>query len=296
PLGGERVSVADVRATLERFGLAAHRARGQNFLVDPHLAAKLVARAGVGPGETVLEIGTGLGILTRALAARAARVVSVEIDAGLVRAVHAEGGLPAHVELHHADALELDLAALLPGGGPARVVASLPYAVASPLLRRLLDLRARVEGFGVLLQAEVANRLKAGPGSRDYGSLAVLHQLTVKVGRGLPVSPRCFHPVPRVLSTFLTLTPLREPLLAPGELPEVENLVRAAFRHRRKTVANSLRAALPRLQGEVLERVLHEQGIDPRARAESLAPRELLGLARSLRDAGSAPDALRAPP
>ncbi len=290
------MSAGEVRALLARHGLAAHRDRGQNFLVDPELAAKLVARAGVEPGETVLEIGTGLGILTRALAARAARVVSLEIDAGLVRAVRAEGGLPAHVELLHADALEADLGALLGASAPARVVASLPYAVASPLLRRLLDLRERLLGWGVLVQAEIANRLKAGPGSRDYGSLAVLHQLTVKVGRGLALSPRCFHPVPRVLSTFLTVAPLSEPLLAPGELPWVEQLVRAAFRHRRKTIANSLRAALPRLRGEVLERVLHEQGIDPRARAESLAPRELLAFACGLRAAGGAQDALRAPP
>jgi 16S rRNA (adenine1518-N6/adenine1519-N6)-dimethyltransferase len=289
------VSAADVRATLARFGLAAHRARGQNFLVDPALAAKLVARAGVRPDETVLEIGTGLGLLTRALAARAARVVSLEVDAGLVRAVRSEGALPANVELHHADALEADLADLLGSRGPARAVASLPYAVASPLLRRLLDLRGRLAGWGVLVQAEVANRLKAEPGSRDYGSLAVLHQLTVKVGPGMALSPRCFHPVPRVLSTFLTLTPLTDPLVAPGELPWVEELVRAAFRHRRKTIANSLRAALPRLQGEVLLRVLHQQGIDPRARAESLAPGELLDLARraaaALRGAPDAPGA-----
>ena len=290
------MSATDVRATLARFGLAPHRARGQNFLVDPDLAAKLVARAGVQPDETVLEIGTGLGILTRALAARAARVVSLEVDAGLVRAVRSSGDLPGNVELHHADALEADLAALVGPCGPARAVASLPYAVASPLLRRLLDLRERLGGWGVLVQAEVANRLKAEPGSRDYGSLAVLHQLTVKVGRGMALSPRCFHPVPRVLSTFLTLTPLTEPSLAPGELPWVEELVRAAFRHRRKTVANSLRAALPRLRGEVLLRVLHQQGIDPRIRAEALAPGELLQLARGLADAGGAPDALGAAP
>jgi 16S rRNA (adenine1518-N6/adenine1519-N6)-dimethyltransferase len=249
----------------------------------------------VRPDETALELGTGLGILTRALAARAARVVSLEVDAGLVRAVRASE-LPANVELLHMDALRADLAALVGPHGPARAVASLPYAVASPLLRRLLDLRERLAGWGVVVQAEVANRLKAEPGSRDYGSLAVLHQLTVKVGRGMALSPRCFHPVPRVVSTFLTMTPKSDPLLAPGELPWVEELVRAAFRHRRKTIANSLRAALPRVQGEVLLRVLHEQGIDARARAESLAPRELLDLARRLHGGGGTPDALRAPP
>ncbi|MEN8181994.1 MAG: 16S rRNA (adenine(1518)-N(6)/adenine(1519)-N(6))-dimethyltransferase RsmA [Myxococcota bacterium] len=282
------MSASEVRALLSRHGLLARRDLGQNFLVDPALARKLVARSGVREGETVLEVGPGLGILTRALAAVAARVVTVEVDAGLVRALRASG-LPPNVELRHGDAMREDLEALLRGPGPARVVANLPYAIASPLLRRILDLRVRLEGWSVTLQKEVALRLQAPPGSRDYGSLAVLHHLTVSLEGALDLHPRCFYPVPRVASRFVSLRPLREPRIAPGELPGVERVVRAAFRHRRKTLVNSLRAALPGIGAPEAQRVedgLAALGQNPRCRAEDLTPTELLELTRRLADAG----------
>ena len=171
------MNAAAVRAVLARHRLLARRDLGQNFLVDDAMAARLVELAGVEAGETVIEIGAGLGTLTRALAARAARVIAIEIDAGLVRALRAERLLPDNVELLHADALALDLAALV--SGPARLVGNLPYSVASPLLRRLLDLRGVLTDWSVMLQREVAARVLAAEGSRDYGSLAVLHALTV---------------------------------------------------------------------------------------------------------------------
>jgi 16S rRNA (adenine1518-N6/adenine1519-N6)-dimethyltransferase len=280
------VSPVAVRELLERHGLLARRDLGQNFLVDPALARKLVARAGVTGADWVLEIGAGLGLLTRALAERARRVVALEVDAGLVRALRAGEGLPANAELHHADALEVDLRTLLPPEGPARVVASLPYAIASPLLRRVLDLRDRLEGWSVLVQREVAERLGATVGSPGYGSLAVLHALTVRVESHLDLHPRCFYPVPRITSRFVTVRPLSRPLLSPGELPWVERVVRAAFRHRRKTLVNSLRAAAigPEAPRSEVEHVLARMGLDPLARAEQLGPAALLELARRLAD------------
>ena len=138
----------------------------------------------------MLEIGCGLGVLTRALAPRARRVVALEVDAGLVRAVRAEGALPEGAELLHADALEADLRALLAAEpAPRRVVANLPYAVSSPLLRRLLDLRDLLAGWAVMVQREVARGSLAAPGSRDYGSLTVLHRLVARVERALDVHP-----------------------------------------------------------------------------------------------------------
>jgi 16S rRNA (adenine1518-N6/adenine1519-N6)-dimethyltransferase len=155
---------ASACAVLARHRLLARRDLGQNFLVDDAMATRLVELAGVGPGETVIEIGAGLGTLTQALAARAARVVAIEVDAGLVRALRAERLLPDNVELLHADALSVDLAAL--AGGPARVIGNLPYSVASPLLRRLLDLRGNLLDWSVMLQREVAARVGGG-GTRD---------------------------------------------------------------------------------------------------------------------------------
>jgi len=267
------VSPAEIRALLERHGLRARRDLGQNFLADARLAAKLAAEARVAPGDFVLEIGCGLGVLTRALAERARRVVALEVDAGLVRAVRAEGALPAAAELRHADALGADLPA------PRRVVANLPYAVSSPLLRRLLDLRDLLAGWAVMVQREVAQRLLAAPGTRDYGSLTVLHRLVARVERVLDVHPQCFWPVPEVTSTFLRLEPLAE---APDgeELAEVERIARAGFAHRRKTLVNSLRAEG---RGE-LEGRLAEAGIAPGARAEVVPPETWLRLARAARE------------
>ncbi len=287
---------ADVRALLARRGLAAHRDRGQNFLVDTAVAEAIADAAGLAPGDAVIEIGPGLGSLTRALAARAASVVTIEIDAGLVRALAEEGELPTHVELVHADALAVDLAALARRLGPGvRVVANLPYSVSTPILRRLLDLRGLLAGWLVLVQREVALRTMARPGEPDYGSLAVLHALCVRLERVRDVPPHCFHPVPKVTSTLLRATPLEGgPFDGVGgaeELIWVERIVRAAFGNRRKTLVNALRAGLdpaPSLEG--LDAVLARFAIDRKSRAEALAPDTLLALARALGGDGT-PDA-----
>jgi 16S rRNA (adenine1518-N6/adenine1519-N6)-dimethyltransferase len=281
------VSAAEVRALLARHGLRARRDLGQNFLCEEGLAERLALESGVAPGDTVIEIGTGLGVLTRALAARAARVVTLEVDAGLVRLLRAERSLPANAELLHADVLRVDLAALVARcAPPLRVVANLPYSISAPALRRLLDLRGRLADWSVMLQREVAARLLAVPGSSAWGSLACLHRLTVEVARVLELSPSCFHPVPRVRSTFLRVRPLAAPPLAPDELPWVEEVLRAAFGKRRKTLANALRGGLePAPPAERLADALAAAGVAARARAEELPAETLLALARALRAA-----------
>ena len=227
----------------------------------------------------MIEIGTGLGILTRALAARGAKVTTIEVDAGLVRALREEALLPAEVNLIHADALQVDFDALLDRlDRPARVVANLPYSISAPVLRRLLDLRKRLVDWSVMLQRDVAVRLLATPGTRDYGSLTVLHALCVRTERVQELRPGCFFPVPRVRSTFLRITP-RPSGPSGDELCRVERVVRAAFGTRRKTLANALReGGLARAVPDALEAA----GIDPRARAEALEPERFLALSRAV--------------
>jgi 16S rRNA (adenine1518-N6/adenine1519-N6)-dimethyltransferase len=288
------VSASRVRALLERHGLAPSRELGQNFLVDPDLARALVREAGVEPGDRVIEVGAGLGILSCALAETAERVVSLEVDSGLVRLLEAEALLPDNVALRHADALDVDLAALAAElgapGHPVRLVANLPYSVGSVVLRRVLDVRDALAGWAVMVQKEVAERITAEPGTPGYGSLAVLHALTCTVRRTRDLAPRCFHPPPAVTSSFLRIAPRADAPLDPGELAGVERFVRAAFGQRRKTLVNALRGAglAPPPDPEAVRAALAALGHDPRVRAERLAPEEHLALARRLLPAPAA--------
>ncbi|MDH3687399.1 MAG: 16S rRNA (adenine(1518)-N(6)/adenine(1519)-N(6))-dimethyltransferase RsmA [Myxococcales bacterium] len=272
----------ETRAVLDRHGLRPSRERGQNFLCDERVAARLAEAAEVGPQDFVLEIGCGLGLLTRALAVRARRVLALEIDAGLVRAVRAEGLLPEGAELRHEDALAVDLGELL-GAEPAprRLVANLPYAVSSPLLRRILDEATWLVGWSVMVQREVALRLSAETGTRDYGSLSVLHRLSADVEIVRDVAAACFHPIPQVVSTFVRLSP-RADAPAPDELLRIERWVRAGFGQRRKTLRNALRGAPnPPAAPDVIDRQLAAHGVGERARAEEVPPELWRELARS---------------
>lgn len=280
-VGRTRVNAGEVRALLARHELLARKDLGQNFLCDAGLAARLVDCAGVTPDDTVLEIGTGLGILTRALAERAKAVVSLEIDAGLVRVLGEEQLLPAGVRLVHGDALDADLAGLVAEApGPVRLVANLPYAISAPLLRRVLDLRDRLVDWSVMLQAEVGARLVAAPGSKDYGSLTVLHHLMVDVKREMKLAGNCFFPPPKVHSVFLRMRPHAEPLLALDELAAVERFVRAVFAQRRKTLVNAAKAA--GVDAVRVRQALEGCGHAPNVRAEALTPTQLLELWRAV--------------
>lgn len=282
------MSASRVRELLERHGLAPSRELGQSFLVDPDLARALVREAGVEPGDRVIEVGAGLGILSCALGEACERVVSLEVDSGLVRLLEAEAFLPANVSLRHADVLDTDLAALVAElGGPARpvrLVANLPYSVGTVVLRRVLDVREALAGWAVMLQKEVAERITAEPGSPSYGSLAVLHAITCQVRRTRDLAPRCFHPPPGVTSSFLRITPRADALLVPGELAAVERIVRAAFGQRRKTLVNALRGGglSPSPEPDAIRAALEALGHEPRVRAERLSPADHLALARRL--------------
>jgi 16S rRNA (adenine1518-N6/adenine1519-N6)-dimethyltransferase len=281
------LSRSEVRGFLDRHGLLARKDLGQNFLVDDHMAEGLAQLAGVEAGDCVIEVGTGTGVLTRALAARAERVISLDVDAGLVRALRAEAVLPANVELIHQDVLSADLAAIADSFGepaaPVRLVSNLPYSISGPMLRKLLDLRHRLADWSLMLQREVAERLLAGPGSKAYGSLSVLHALCVRTQREMELQPRCFFPEPQVRSLFLRLIPLADSKLMPGELPRLERVVRAAFSKRRKTLVNALRSAGGNAwSADDLRAALGRLGLDERVRGEALTPEQFLDLCRIL--------------
>jgi 16S rRNA (adenine1518-N6/adenine1519-N6)-dimethyltransferase len=248
------------------------RRLGQHFL-RPASIQRLLRAIDPRPNETFLEIGSGAGALTLPLAARSGRVVAVEVDAALARGLRARA--PANVEIVEADALHADLRALVPAG--SRLAGNLPYYISSPLLRGFLDLRGHIRDLHVMLQEEVARRVAAGPGSREYGILSVLFGLWAEVGIPLRFSPGAFQPAPRVGSALLRVRFRARPLAEVPDPAAFERLVQKAFSRRRRTLENNLRDSYPNLKDHL--RLLNLAGS---RRAETLSVVEFAKLAAAL--------------
>jgi len=246
---------------------------GQNFLADPNLLDAIVRDAGLRPGETVLEVGAGEGVLTERLAAVAGHVHAVEIDRGLAQALAPVAALP-NVELHWGDAMRLDLAALRPA--PSAMVSNLPYSVATPVILRTIELLPGLERWTVMVQREIAERLRAAPGGRTYGAPSALVQLACEVELVRTVDPAVFRPRPRVESAILRLR-----RVGPGADAPTRELIRAAFAHRRKSLARSLELQRPGSLAPA-RAALAELGLREDARAESLSPPQLAALCAKL--------------
>jgi 16S rRNA (adenine1518-N6/adenine1519-N6)-dimethyltransferase len=248
---------------------------GQNFLADPNLLDAIVRDAELAPEDVVLEVGAGEGVLSGRLAAAAAHLHTVEIDRGRAEAVASVAALP-NVDLHWGDAMKLDLAALRPA--PTAMVANLPYSVATPLILRTIELLPSLQRWTVMVQREIADRLRAGPGRRIYGSPSAVAQLACEVDLVRAVDPAVFKPRPRVDSAILRLR-----RTGPGADAETRGLIRAAFAHRRKSLARSLEHASPGSLGPA-RAALAEMGLPEDARAEALAPQQFAALSAKLRD------------
>ena len=246
---------------------------GQNFLTDTNLLDAIVRDAELAPEDVVLEVGAGEGPLTERLATDAAHVHTIEIDRGLEPALAAVAALP-NVDLHWGDALKLDLAALEPA--PTAIVSNLPYSIATPLIIRTIEDLPSVQRWTVMVQREIADRLRAEVGRREYGAPSVLVQLACETKMLRSVNPSVFRPPPRVGSAVIGLH-----RIGPGADPDTRDLVRAAFAHRRKTLARSLAHARPGTLGRT-RAMLPELGLRMEARAEAVTPLEFVELARGL--------------
>jgi 16S rRNA (adenine1518-N6/adenine1519-N6)-dimethyltransferase len=247
---------------------------GQNFLADPNLLDAIVRDAELAHGDVALEVGAGEGVLTERLAAVTAHVHAVELDRGLEGALAPLGARP-DVELHWGDAMKIDLAGFDPA--PNAVVANLPYSIATPLILRTIERLPSMQRWTVMVQREIADRLRAAPGSRTYGSPSVLAQLSCEVTLLRTVDPAVFRPRPRVESAILALKRTR-----PTADPATRELVRAAFAHRRKSLARSLEHVRPGSL-EATRSALRELGLPENARAEALSPGDFAALAGKLR-------------
>jgi 16S rRNA (adenine1518-N6/adenine1519-N6)-dimethyltransferase len=247
---------------------------GQNFLADTNLLEAIVRDAELSPEDIVLEVGAGEGPLTERLAEAAAHVHAIELDRGLEPALAPIAALP-NVELHWGDALRLDLATLEPA--PTAVVSNLPYSIATPLIIRTIEELPSVQRWTAMVQREIANRLRAAASTREYGGPSVLVQLACETKMLRSVNPSVFRPPPRVGSAVIGLR-----RTGPGADADTRDLVRAAFAHRRKTLARSLAHARPG-SFDATRAALRELGLPEDARAESLTPAQFADLAGALR-------------
>jgi 16S rRNA (adenine1518-N6/adenine1519-N6)-dimethyltransferase len=262
-------------AQLRGTGSRARKSLGQHFLANPQVARRIVELAGVGEGSRVLEIGPGLGALTEPLLAVGARVVAVERDRVLAAALQER--LPG-LELHVADAMQVDWAALLPGPG-WRCVANLPYNVGTHLVSRMVRAPGTFERLVVMLQLEVAERITAAPGGHAYGALSVELAARAEARLLLRVRPGSFHPPPRVESAVLELVPRPHPAVAGLDLDGFDQVVRAAFAQRRKMLRRSLSAIYGQ---ELATCALAAAGVSPEERPERLPIEALAALAKAL--------------
>ena len=266
---GSRASVASAHVP--------RKSLGQHFLIDKNIVRKIVRLAELQPGETVLEIGPGRGILTEALLDSSGLVVAVELDAALCAHLRATMGYRSNFRLIEGDALTFEYAQV---PSPFLVVANLPYYVSTPLLFRLLEERRRIDRLVLMLQEEVVARLAAAPGGKDYGALSIAAQFYCEVRQAFRVPSTCFRPKPRVGSAVVVLTPLPKPRVSVADEAFFFRVVRAGFAHRRKALLNSLRDE--GFEGAPTSAVLERAGIDPRRRAETLRLEEFAALADGL--------------
>lgn len=260
----------EIRELLAARGLAPRKALGQHFLVDHNLLARLVDAAGVGEGDLVLEVGPGTGTLTEELLARGSRVVAAELDPGLARLLRDRMGDERRFTLVEGDCLESKRRLATPllealGDQPFAVVANLPYGCATPLMLTLLVDHPACRGLFVTVQREVADRLLAQPGTRDYGPLAVVARVTARCERLASLPPHCFWPRPEVESAMVAIRRLPRPGV--NDLRGFAEFCSRLFGQRRKQL------------GAVLgDRDAWPEGVTRRARAEDLSLHQLIAL------------------
>jgi 16S rRNA (adenine1518-N6/adenine1519-N6)-dimethyltransferase len=234
------------------------------------------------PHETILEIGPGHGVLTRALAEKARQVIAIELDHTLLKILQEKLANLKNLRLIQADAMTFDYQQL---DGPLKVVANLPYNIATPLIFRLLEIRKKLTQMILMLQKEVGQRVVAKPGGKDYGILSVTLQYYTESRLMFTVPRTCFFPRPRIDSAIVKLKVLSEPRWSVRDEDWFLRVLRAGFSHRRKFLSNALMSA--GFSPQMVQYAFHQTGMDPKRRAETLSPQEFCILADQLYVGGS---------
>ena len=276
--------IREIRPLLERHGFRFSRSMGQNFLIDGRVPRDIAAASGADGGTGVLEIGPGIGVLTRELAVRAGKVVAVELDQRLLPVLEETLRDAGRVKVVHGDVMKLDLAALAAEQFPGMAVkacANLPYNITTPVITKLLEAGC-FQSITVMIQREVARRICAEPDSADRGAFSLFCQYHAQCELLFDVGPECFLPAPKVTSSVIRLIPRSQPPVD-ADPEALFRLVKAAFAQRRKTLLNALSAAYgSRLSKDELRQAISDCGLSETVRGERLSLDEFSNLANIL--------------
>ena len=274
-------SYKKTREIIEKNSFLVKKSLGQNFLIDPHVLDKILDAAAVTAEDSIIEIGPGIGGLTQALAERAYHVTAVEIDKELIGILKENLRSYDNVRIIHGDILKTDKSMLLPEPGrPAKVVANLPYYITTPIIMEVLEKRWPVESLTVMVQKEVGDRMRAKPGSKDYGALTLAVQYYAKVYLAANVPPNCFIPRPTVGSAVIHLQISKEQAVSVKNEALMFEIIRAAFSQRRKTLVNCLHHHF-KMEKNHAEALLESCGLNAMVRGEALCLEDFARLADS---------------
>ena len=261
-------------AVLQRYGFNFQKKYGQNFLIDTHVLDKIIGAAEIGRDDFVLEIGPGIGTMTQYLAEAAREVVAVEIDRNLLPILQETLSDYDNVKVIHADVLSLDLEKLVQeenGGRPIKVVANLPYYITTPIIMALFEQHVPLANVTVMVQKEVAARMKSGPGSKDYGALSLAVQYYAEPYIVANVPCNCFMPRPNVDSAVIRLTRYEEPPVQVKDEKMLFKIIRASFNQRRKTLQNGLNNSSElNFTKDQIAAAIAAAGFSPSVRGEAL--------------------------
>lgn len=277
----------EIKALEKRFGFRPQKRLGQNFLIDANIQKKIIESAAIKKDNTVLEIGPGLGELTFDISRLAKEVIAVEFDRKLSSILGELAAGYRNISVVHEDFLKYDIGRICPAGRKIKIISNLPYYISAPIILRLLENKACVESALLTLQKEVAERLMAGPMTKEYGSLTLFTTLQAEVRSLFKIKRNSFYPVPQVDSAVILLVPRREPPVYVRNQNLLLAMIRAAFSSRRKMLANSLfTAGFENLSKSAIQNILKKAGISENARAEELGLSDFASIANIIHKMG----------
>jgi len=272
-----------IREEMRIYGLFPKKRLGQHFLTDPNILNKVIRAAEVGNEDVVLEVGPGLGEMTLALAREVKKVIAVEIDPKLVAILEEKTKEHHNVQVVKSDILKVDFRHFLEKEGrQLKVVANLPYQISTPLMFRFVESKQAFSTFTLMVQKEVAERMVAPAGKKEYGPLSIFVQLFLDVSVRFFIKPSAFFPPPKVDSAVVQMAWKEKPVIQANEEEWFRKVVRGCFGYRRKTLINALRHSELLLPRSIVSR-MEEIGIDPRRRPETLTIEEFKNLAMALK-------------